>query len=114
MAASAIPPIDVEAIRLSRQMRAPAFNPTSAKDLAALRKTAEDFEAQFISQMLGHMFSGIKTDSLFGGGHGEDMYRSLLVDEYGKAVAKRGGYGIADSIVRHFLSLQEAPEGATS
>ena len=32
---------------------------------------------------------------MFGGGSGEEMYRSLLNQEYGKAIATRGSMGIA-------------------
>ena len=30
------------------------------------------------------MFSGIKTDGMFGGGQGEQMFRSLMIDQYAK------------------------------
>ena len=53
------------------------------------------------------MFSGIKTDGLFGGGHGEEVFRSMMLQEYGKSVAQRGGFGIADAVQRQILSLQE-------
>ncbi len=59
--------------------------------------------------MLGHMFDGIKTNKLFGGGQGEDMYKSLMVEEYGKSIAKAGGIGVADQVVRSvMLQFQEA------
>ena len=32
------------------------------------------------------MFSGISTDGPFGGGEGEEMFRSLMIDQYGKAI----------------------------
>ena len=54
------------------------------------------------------MFAGIKTDALFGGGPAEDIYRSLLVEEYGKAISRAGGIGIADQVQREILALQEA------
>ena len=44
------------------------------------REVAEDFESFFISQMVGYMFSGIKTDGAFGGCQAETVYRSLLSD----------------------------------
>ena len=34
------------------------------------------------------------------------------MQEYGKVVAKTGGIGIADSIVRQLLETQEVKEGA--
>ncbi len=71
------------------------------------RKAAESFEAFFISQMLADMFSGIETDPLFGGGQGETIFRSLMIDEYGKSVASSGGVGIADNVLREIIRLQE-------
>lgn len=76
-------------------------------DPAKLDAAAKDFEAVFASQMLSHMFTDLDVDPWFGGGQAEEVYRSLLVDEYGKQVAERGGLGIADSIRKQFLSLQE-------
>lgn len=73
-----------------------------------LRQAAEDFEAVFLAQMLAPMFETLKTGGLFGGGPGEDIYRSLMVEEYGKAIARSGGVGIADQVERELLRLQEA------
>lgn len=70
-------------------------------------KSAKEFEAFFLSQMMAHMFSGIKTDGMFGGGHGEEMFKSMLVDEYGKMMAKSGGVGIADQVKTQMLKMQE-------
>ena len=72
-----------------------------------IRAAAEDFEAQFVTSMLESMWAGVKTDKMFGGGPGEEMYRSLLNQEYGKAIAKQGSLGIADSIQKEMLRLQE-------
>ncbi|MCC6469550.1 MAG: rod-binding protein [Alphaproteobacteria bacterium] len=77
-------------------------------DPKAAQKAAKEFEAMFLSQMFGHMFEGIKTDGLFGGGNAEKIYRSLLVDEYGKAMANAGGIGIADQVMKEILRNQEA------
>lgn len=77
-----------------------------ARDAAA-RKTASEFEAMFLTQMLQHMSAGIKTDGPFGGGQGEEMFRSLLNQEYAGALSRRGGIGIADSVYRQILALQE-------
>lgn len=80
---------------------------TSAK----LRKSANEFETQFLNQMLAPMFETIETDPTFGGGHGEDMFRSLLVNEYGKQMSTRGGFGIGDAVYRELLRAQEASHG---
>lgn len=71
------------------------------------RKVADDFEAVFLSQMLAHMTAGVKLEEPFGGGPGEDMFRSLLNNEYAKGIASRGGIGVSDQIYRQILALQE-------
>ncbi|RAU22890.1 chemotaxis protein chel [Paramagnetospirillum kuznetsovii] len=84
-------------------------------DKATAQKVGRQFEAQFVSQMFQHMFEGIKTDGVFGGGSGEEMFRSLLVDEYGKMVANRGtannpnasGFGIGAAVQKMLLKHQE-------
>ena len=75
---------------------------------ADAQRAAQDFEAQFLSTYTEAMFAGIKTDGPFGGGHGEAVFRSMLVQEYGDAMAKSGGVGIADHVYREILQLQEA------
>ncbi len=86
-------------------VRMPAANAT---DTARAAKTGRQFEAMYMSQMLTHMFEGIKTDGVFGGGSGEQMFRSLLIDEYGKMVANKGnGIGIGAAVQKMLLSHQE-------
>lgn len=75
--------------------------------LPSVRKSAEEFEGMFLSTLLETMFEGIETDGPFGGGHSEKVYRSLMVQEYGKVIASSGGIGIADALERQLLSLQE-------
>lgn len=76
------------------------------------KEAAQSFEAFFLSQMLANMFAGVETDPVFGGGPGETMFRSLMIDEYGKSLARAGGIGIADSVVREIVRLQEADSNA--
>lgn len=68
---------------------------------------AQDFEAVFLTQMLKPMFDQISTDGLMGGGQGEKIFRSMLVQEYGKSVAQNGGVGIAVHVYDEILKLQE-------
>ena len=74
---------------------------------AAIRKTAEEFESVFLAQMMAPMFEGLGEDELFGGGPSTKIYRSMMVQEYGKAIARTGGVGIADAVEREILKLQE-------
>lgn len=79
----------------------------AAKNEAAVERAAQDFEAMFLAQMLQPMFAGIETEGYFGGGAGEKAYRGMLVEEYGKAIAKAGGVGIAEEVKAEMLKLQE-------
>ncbi len=76
---------------------------TSEQALAVGQK----FESMYLSEMLQPMFAGIKSDGLFGGGHGEEMFRSLQVDEFAKAITKTGGVGIAAAVQKEVLRIQE-------
>ncbi len=79
----------------------------AAGDKTAVRRSAEKFESQFLSQMLGHMFKGIDADGMFGGGQAESMWRDFYIEEVGNVIAQRGGIGIANVIERELLQLQE-------
>lgn len=75
---------------------------------AQVTKVAQEYEGVFLSEMLKHMFEGVKTDDTFGGGHGEDMYRSFMTEEYGKMIVKTGGIGVADHVKAEMIRMQEA------
>jgi len=81
--------------------------PSNASTDAA-KKAGEDFEAFFLSQAFENMFSGVGADPLFGGGNGESVYRSLLMQEYSKVAAKSDTTGIGDAVTREILKLQES------
>ncbi len=79
----------------------------SEQKIAYAKQAAEDFEAVFLAQMLGPIFDSLETEGPFGGGPGEKIFRSMLVQEYGKSIAKSGGIGISDAVQREILQLQE-------
>ena len=56
--------------------------------------------------MLQQMFEGVETEGPFGGGHGEEMFRSLMTEAMGKQMAKKGGIGLSDTIQREILKMQ--------
>jgi Rod binding domain-containing protein len=81
----------------------------SAAELAKrgkIKQTAESFEASFLSVMMQQMFTGLKSDGMFDGGPGEEMFRSVLTDAMAKQVSHAGGIGIASSVEREMLKLQ--------
>jgi Rod binding domain-containing protein len=92
---------------------APRPNNAAADEL---RRVAEEFEAVFLAEMLAPMFDGIDTEGLGGGGMGEQMFRPMLVERYAEAIARAGGVGVAESVVRELVRMQETtivpPEAA--
>ena len=72
-----------------------------------VREAAQQFEGFFISQMMEQMMAGIEPDPTFGGGLGEETWRSMLNQEYGKQIAKTGKLGIADNVMKAMLHAQE-------
>jgi Rod binding domain-containing protein len=77
-------------------------------DPMSSRRIAEDFEAVFIGQMLQPMFRSMEAEAPFGGGHAEQIWQSLMVDEIGKAISAQGGIGLADHVQFEILRAQEA------
>ena len=106
-------PAAAETAFLRRSVTAGEILPRRTDDAEAARTAAEEFEAVFISQMLEHMFAGIRTDGPFGGGRGEEMFRSLMITEYGRMIARSGGVGVADQVMAEILRIQDvqADEG---
>lgn len=79
-----------------------------AKTPEQIKEAAQGFEAMFLNQMLKPMFDTIKTDEMFGGGEGEDMWKSMMVDTYAKEITKKGGVGIAEQVMQVMIKAQEA------
>jgi len=86
---------------------APVTAPHPTNDPVAAKKAATAFEGVFVTQFLSELFSGISTDGPFGGGQGEEMFRSLMIDEYGRQIAAQGGFGLSDAVQRQLLKTQE-------
>lgn len=74
---------------------------------AQIDKTAQDFESMFIAQMLEQMFGDSIGTELFGNDETHEVYKALMMDEYGKEITKSGGIGIASYVKRELLRLQE-------
>lgn len=71
---------------------------------AAIRKAAVEVQSIFVEMMLKSMRDTVGKDTLTGGGHGEEVYSSLLDREYASAVSRRGGFGLAEMIEQQLLA----------
>ena len=101
---------DLELSQALSGVRRPPVLTGAAKTEAQADKAAKEFEAVFIAQMVSTMFEGVGTDGPFGGGYGESVFRSLMIDNYAKTITEQGGFGLADQVKREILRLQEVKE----
>jgi peptidoglycan hydrolase FlgJ len=103
-------------------LASPPIDPTgagqttaSAAELAKrgdIAKTSKDFEASFLSAMLGTMFQNVGASAPFGGGPGEEMWKSFLAEAMAGQMVKAGGIGVSKAVASEMLRLQglkEAP-----
>lgn len=97
-AASPTPPANVSAAPLLPQPRASE---------RSLRQASRDFEAHVLGALLQPMFEGLGPSGAFGGGAGEAQWRPMLVAEYGRAIARAGGLGLADSVLATLQRMQQ-------
>ncbi|PJB73097.1 MAG: flagellar biosynthesis protein FlgJ [Alphaproteobacteria bacterium CG_4_9_14_3_um_filter_47_13] len=84
---------------------------STIRNFDKIEESAKEFEAVFLSEMLKPMFAEInKSDPLFGGGHGEEIFNGFMVQEYGKIMAEHGGIGIAEHVKAELIKIQEAQQ----
>jgi len=68
------------------------------------KKVSQDFEGLFVGMMMKSMRATVGKDALTGGGHGEEVYRSMLDQQYADASVKRGGgLGLAKMIEKDII-----------
>ena len=77
-------------------------------------EAAKDFEAVFIAQMIAPLFNSVETPAIAGGGKSEEFFKSLMQEAYAKAMAERGGFGVADQIKSALIALQSGDRAAVS
>jgi len=83
---------------------APRVKPGASPE--AIERTAKDFEAMVVGELIAPMFEALDTEGLGGGGAGEKMFRPMLVREYAKSLAASGGIGLADDVAREMIRMQ--------
>lgn len=70
----------------------------------AARKVAQEFEAMFVGMMVKSMRETVGKNELTGGGKGEEIFQSMLDQEYATAIAtSQGGIGLATMIEKQLV-----------
>ncbi|GAB4302666.1 MAG: hypothetical protein Fur0034_17710 [Desulfuromonadia bacterium] len=82
----------------------------SRREREAIRKVAREFEALMINEMLKSMRATVHRDTLMEGKNGEDIYRSMLDQEYAQSIAAQGGVGLSRLIERELMEQTKPAE----
>lgn len=65
-----------------------------------LMRKAQELEASFLAEMLGHAGLDSGGEGSFAGGIGEDQFASFLRAEQARLIVARGGIGLAETLFR--------------
>ena len=102
---AAVPPTNL--ITPTPGVSAPGtMSATEAAKRSQIKQTSEKFEASFLSIMLQQMFEGTEQAAPFGGGPGEQMFKSFMTEAMANKMVKTGGVGIAANVQREMLKMQ--------
>jgi Rod binding domain-containing protein len=96
------------ALLTTRTPVAPTFASGASESLKReqIARTSKEFEASFLSVMMGQMFQGDSLKGPFTGGAGEDAFKSVMSDAMAKQVVRSGGIGMAAIVQTEMLKLQ--------
>lgn len=104
-------PTDPLALAEAREMALPAAQSSKHMSLDKIDEVATQFEAMVAGQLVKYMFTDIDPKGgAFGGGHGEALFRDLLVQEYASEMAEAGALGLRDNIKRQLEIYQNTPQ----
>ena len=89
---------------------APAANPNYVKEARAkrdkLKKVTQDFEAEFITQMLKQVRKSMTGENgLFGNSPESKQYRDMVDEATAQNLSKSGGLGLAKSLFKSMQSV---------
>jgi peptidoglycan hydrolase FlgJ len=105
--AAAVPDASENAVDKARLLQRATANSgaeLTEKQRHVAKKVSQDFEALFVGMMMKSMRATVGKNTLTGGGHGEEVYQSMLDQEYAAASVKRGGgLGIAKIIEKDII-----------
>jgi len=83
-------------------------NNMSEQSFKQLKDKAVELEGVFLTTLLSQLTEASNSDSEFGGGYAEETWRGMMSTEYANEMAKSGGVGLSDSILRDLIAHQSA------
>ncbi|MBI1300139.1 MAG: chemotaxis protein [Alphaproteobacteria bacterium] len=99
-----------QAAQVKTEAMAKRMSSKEAHEKQHIEDIAREFEAVFLSEMLKPMFEGIETEGMFKGGKGEEIFRGVMLQEYGKILAEKDVTGIQTQVKNYLLQMQEAQQ----
>ncbi len=77
--------------------------------VARITRSAQEFEAMALTQLLAPIFDTVDSSKgMFGGGEAEAAWKPIMTAELAKHLAAHGGLGLARPVMQQMLRLQEA------
>ncbi|MBP9706045.1 MAG: rod-binding protein [Oligoflexales bacterium] len=99
-----------QALGLNKTQQASPSEPTSievdakdARQRTKFRESAQEFESMFLELVLKSMRDTVIKSELIDGGSAEDIYQSMLDQEYAKNMASTGITGLADVLEKQLM-----------
>lgn len=83
-------------------------------EVRQLRDTAHQVEAIFLTQMLQMMRQASSSTGGPLSGQNQRVYQEMMDEQFGVALAKGGGIGLADLLVRDVMRRQGTQKNASS
>ena len=109
-----IEPASARASTPSRLAVPAAIGGTSPPDAAALRKAAQDFEALLIRDVIKTMWPSPTGGKGFLSGIGRNFHQDLMDDALARALARHGGLGLAEVLVRGVMRTSPPAKNPSS
>ena len=66
----------------------------------AIQEVAQNFESLFINELMKNMRKTLPTDGILNKGFANNVFNSMLDQEYSKIASRSGQFGLADAIAR--------------
>lgn len=85
----------------------------SDKAREKIRDLSQQFESIFLNLMLTAMRKSVPKSELMDGGNGEEIFRSMLDQEYAKSMAQRDMTGLARAIEAALIGKPSAAKSIT-
>ena len=77
------------------------------KNTLAAKKVAREFESLMVNEMLKSMRTTTGKDTVLSGGRGEEIFSSLLDQEYAQTIAGQGTLGLAKFIEQQLVKTEK-------